>query len=55
MKFSCEIDLIKMSNDMVLVIINLGEFTHDKVVYRILGAIQGSYEIKDFWNLCRNF
>ncbi|TJY37058.1 M61 family metallopeptidase [Pontimicrobium aquaticum] len=52
---SCEINVARMTDDKVPVIINPGKFTQDKVVYRIPRAIPGSYEIKDFGTYIENF
>ena len=52
---SCEIDLVKMFDDKVPVMINPGKFSQEKVIYRIPRAIPGSYQMKDFGTYIENF
>src|SRR5690554_7510869 len=42
------IDLTKVSNDQVPVIINPGRFTQETVVYRLPRVVQGTYSVSDF-------
>ena len=49
------IDLTKVTNDKVPVIINPGRFTTDIVTYRLPKIVPGSYRVSDFGNFAENF
>src|SRR5690606_39000291 len=42
------IDLTKVTNDQVPVLINPGRFTEETVTYRLPRVVQGTYSVSDF-------
>jgi predicted metalloprotease with PDZ domain len=50
-----QLDLTKVENDKVPVIINPGRFRTDKVVYRLPRVVQGTYSVSDFGKYIDNF
>ena len=49
------LDLTKVTNDMVPVTINPGRFTQDVVTYRLPKVVQGTYAVSDFGHFIENF
>ncbi|MDC1161975.1 peptidase M61 [Tenacibaculum sp.] len=49
------LDLTKVENDRVPVIINPGRFTKEKVVYRLPRVVQGTYAVSDFGKYVDDF
>ncbi|MFY7710835.1 peptidase M61 [Tenacibaculum sp. MEBiC07804] len=50
-----QLDLTKVENDKVPVIINPGRFRTDKVVYRLPRVVQGTYSVSDFGKYIDSF
>ena len=49
------LDLTKVDNDRVPVVINPGRFKTDKVTYRLPKVVQGTYSVSDFGKYVDDF
>ncbi len=49
------LNLIKVENDKVPVVINPGRFTTEKVIYRLPKVVQGTYSVSDFGKYIDDF
>ncbi len=50
-----QIDLSKVENDKVPVVINPGRFVNDTVIYRLPKVVQGTYKVSDFGSFIEDF
>jgi len=50
-----QIDLSKVENDKVPVVVNPGRFVNDTVIYRLPKVVQGTYKVSDFGNFIDDF
>jgi hypothetical protein len=50
-----KLDLTKVSNDKVPVVINPGRFTLETVTYRLPRVVQGTYAVSDFGKYVDDF
>ncbi len=49
------LDLTKVNNDKLPVVINPGRFTTEKVIYRLPKVVQGTYSVSDFGKFVDDF